>query len=226
MHFFNSFLGGEIAKREDLFVTPEALLRNRYNLDLRLSSQVEKIDRQNKRVLVKNVKTGEQYEEDYDKLVLAMGAEALKLPIKGIENTTRCFALRSIDDMDKIKQFVKKDASVTIIGGGYTGIELCEQLTRVGMKVTLVELMDQVLPYMDREMVVPLMRAMIKNGVTLKLKQSCANMVEQDSKVTCTLADGSTIVSDFVVSAAGVRPESKIAKMLALKLMKREVVSW
>lgn len=172
---------------------------------------------------VKNLQTSETYIEKYDKLVLATGAAPFFPPIPGID-LPQVHALRTLDDCDKIKPLVKPDSSVAIIGGGFVGIELAEQLSKAGAKVTLVEMMDQVLPNYDKEMTVPMYKDLKKNGIQVLLNSQCSKFEQaKDGKLTCTVQN-EQIAVDFAIVCVGVRPDVTLAKDAGIKLGARGAI--
>ena len=147
------YIGEVIKKRDSLLVTTVADFKNRYAIDIRIFTEVTAIDRKNKQVQIKNLQTGESYVESYDKMILSPGAEPFKPPINGID-LDNIFNLRNIPDSDKIKQCVdeKKPESAVVVGGGFIGLEMAENLAIRGVKTTIVEKLDQVMPSLDIEM--------------------------------------------------------------------------
>src|SRR5208283_3311853 len=166
------YVGGEIAERKKLLaVTPE-LLRSRFRLDVRVRSSVEAIDRGAKKVRVRDLAAGREYEETYDKLILAPGAAPLRPPIPGID-LPGVFTLRNLQDVDRIRGRIDEGVKrAVIVGAGFIGLELAEGLVRRGVATTLVELQGQVLPPFDEEMTTPLEEHLAAKGVTLLLGES------------------------------------------------------
>ena len=150
------YLGGEIAEREKLLVTTPERLRTRFKLDVRTRSSVEAIDRAAKKVRVRDLASGREYEETYDKLILAPGAAPLRPPIPGID-LPGIFTLRNLQDVDRIKERVDQGVKqAVVVGAGFIGLELVENFVRRGIATTVVELQDQVLPPFDKEMTTPI----------------------------------------------------------------------
>ncbi len=145
-------IGGEIAQREKLLIVSPERLRTRFNLDVRVRSSVESIDRVAKKISVRNLVTGEVYEESYDKLILAPGAKPIRPPLVGVD-LPEIHTLRNLEDMDRIVKRVQQGIKhAVVVGAGFIGLELVENLVRRGIEVTVVELRDQVLPPLDKEM--------------------------------------------------------------------------
>ena len=150
------YVGGEIAERKKLLVTTPERLRTRFKLDVRTRSSVEAIDRTAKKIRVRDLASGREYEETYDKLILAPGAAPLRPPIPGID-LPGIFTLRNLQDMDHIKERVDQGVKqAVVVGGGFIGLELVENFVRRGIATTVVELQDQVLPPFDKEMTTPI----------------------------------------------------------------------
>lgn len=204
-------IGGEIVNREKLLIVTPERMRQRFNLDVRVRSSVESIDRGAKRVHVRNLATGEEYDEPYDKLILAPGAAPIRPPLPGID-LPGIFTLRNLDDMDRIVRAV--DAGVkeaVVIGAGFIGLELVENLVRRGIRTTVVEVQDQVLPPFDKEMTIPIVDQLKSNGVALELNQSATQFESSINGLVVHLTSGARLLAQLVIVAVGVRPESKLA---------------
>jgi NADPH-dependent 2,4-dienoyl-CoA reductase/sulfur reductase-like enzyme/rhodanese-related sulfurtransferase len=210
------FVGGAIASREKLLVVTPERLRQRFRLDVRTESAVEAIDRAAKRVRVRKLATGEQYEESYDKLILAMGASPLRPPIPGIE-LPGIYTLRNLQDMDRIKARI--DAGVreaVVVGAGFIGLEMVENLVQRGVRTTVVELQDQVLPPLDPEMTTPLLEHLRAHGVTVLLGESATAFEPTGDGVVVHLKSGKSLPAQLVSLGVGVRPESQLAAAAGL----------
>jgi NADPH-dependent 2,4-dienoyl-CoA reductase/sulfur reductase-like enzyme/peroxiredoxin family protein/rhodanese-related sulfurtransferase/TusA-related sulfurtransferase len=212
------YVGGEIAERDSLFVqTPESL-KARYNVDVRVRTEAIAIDPAGKTVELKKLDNGQTYEQPYDKLILAPGAKPIRPPLPGI-NDPRIHTLRNVEDTDSIKQVVDDGVkSALVVGGGFIGLEVAENLIRRRLSVTLVEMMPQVMPPFDPEMVAPLHQVLRASGVTLILNQAVESFQSRADRVEACLKDGRTVSADFVVLAIGVRPESDLAKAAGLRI--------
>ena len=172
-------IGGEIKERSALLVqTPESM-KARFNLDIRIQSEVIGIDTANKTVTVKQLNGGREYSESYDELILSPGSVPIVPPIPGV-NSSAVFTLRNIPDMDRIIQKINIDAprSAVVVGGGYIGIEMAEALIHRGIETTMVELANQIMPPIDPEMAVPLHQEMRRHGVRLKLNDAVEGIAE------------------------------------------------
>jgi NADPH-dependent 2,4-dienoyl-CoA reductase/sulfur reductase-like enzyme/rhodanese-related sulfurtransferase len=205
------YLGGEIADRDKLLVVTPERLKARLNLDVRTRSSVEAIDRARKTVRVRDLATGREYEEPYDKLILAPGAAPIRPPLPGID-LPGVFTLRNLQDVDRIKE--RLDGGVrraVVIGAGFIGLELVENLARRGVSTTVVELQDQVLPPFDKEMTTPVAQELAGRGVTLQLGQSAEAFEPAADGLTVVLKSGRRLPAHLVVLGVGVRPESRLA---------------
>ena len=206
-------IGGTIADRGRLLVqTPEGM-RERYRLDVRTRTEVLRIDRAARKVLVRNLATGEEIEEPYDALILSPGAAPVRPPIPGADHPL-VFTLRTLGDMDRIKQVVdeQKPAQAVVIGGGYIGLEMTEALRQRGVGVTLVELAAQVFSAADPEMVAPIQQELESNGVDLRLGASVTAIREEDGRLEVRLSTGEAVACGLAIMAIGVRPEATLAR--------------
>ena len=205
------YVGGEIAERKKLLVTTPEMLRSRFKLDVRTRSSVEAIDRRAKTVRVRDLASGREYEEAYDKLILATGAAPVRPSIPGIDSPG-VFTLRNLQDTDRIKEQVNRGVKqVVLLGGGFISLELAENFVRLGITTTVVEKNDQILTPFDKEMTTPIVEALLGKGVTLLLGQS-AEALEQtaDGLVVC-LNSGQRLPAQLVIFGIGVRPENTLA---------------
>ena len=205
---------GEVIEAEEnlLLQTPESL-HARFNLDVRVNNRVTKIDRENKQVTVANLKDNTEYQESYDQLVLSTGAKPRIVPIPGLE---RALVLRDVQDAVKIKAMVdtKQIKSAAIIGAGFIGVELAENLRHRGIKTTIVEFRDNILPQFDPEMIEPMQKVLTENGIELALSAE----TEAVNESTLTLKDGRVIDADLVVAAIGVVADHKLAVDAGLEI--------
>lgn len=215
------YIGGQIAEREKLLVTTPEQLRSRFNLDVRVRSSVEAIDRIAKTVRVRDLAAERVYEETYDKLILATGADPCRPSIPGMD-LPGVFTLRHLDDTDRIKEKVDRGVKhAVLLGGGFIGLELAENLVRRGISTTVVERNDQPVTPFDKEMTTPIMQELADKGVTLLLGQS-AQALEQtaDGLVVC-LSSGQRLAAQLVILGVGVRPENKLAVDAGLEVGSR-----
>ena len=204
-------IGGEIAERDKLLVVTPDRLRTRFNLDVRVRSSVESINRSAKTVRIHDLESGRVYDEPYDKLILAPGAAPLRPPIPGIE-LPGIFTLRNLQDMDRIKIALHQGVRrAVVVGAGFIGLELVENLVRLGISVTVVELQDQVLPPFDKEMTTPLAQMLAAKGVLLVLGESAEGFESTAQGLSVRLKSGKRLEAQLVVLGIGVLPENKLA---------------
>ncbi len=205
------YVGGEIANREKLLVTTPQLLQTRFRLDVRTRSSVEAIDRAARSIRVRDLATGREYAESYDRLILAPGAAPLRPPIPGID-LPGVFTLRNLQDVDRIKERVDQGAGeVVVVGAGFIGLELVENFVSRGLKTTLVELQDQVMPPFDKEMTTPILQAIMAKGVRVLLGNSAEGFEPTAGGLTVRLKSGEQLPARMVILGIGVRPENKLA---------------
>ncbi|MDF2677226.1 MAG: FAD-dependent pyridine nucleotide-disulfide oxidoreductase, partial [Bacillota bacterium] len=215
-------IGDVIKERESLLLqTPEAM-QKKYNVDVRIDSEVIKIDKENKKISVKKVKTDEIYEESYDNLVISTGSSPLKPPIEGI-NSPNIFTLWTIPDTDEIKKFIveKKPKKAIVVGGGFIGLEMAENLHLAGLEVTVAEALDQVMAPVDYEMAQLVQNNMVQNGVKLYLGDGVSKFKSENGKITVTLQSKTELTADLVILSIGVRPNSQLAKEAGLSINQR-----
>lgn len=215
-------VGNVIPERSALLLqTPEGM-KKKSNIDVRVCSEVIEIRPTEKKVIVKNLKTNESYEETYDNLVIATGSSPLKPPIEGIDGS-HIFTLWTVPDMDAMKVFIEKERpeSAVIIGGGFIGLEMAENLHRIGLKVTLVEAQNQVMAPLDYEMAQLLHENMTANGVELILGDGVKRFEQKNGKTSVVLGSGRSVMADMVLLSIGVRPNSQLAKEAGLKVNAR-----
>ena len=206
------YVGGVIEEEEALLLQTPASLHARFRLDVRIASEVLAIDPAGKSVEVLNEISGETYQLSYDKLVLSPGASPVVPPIPGIE---RAMTLRTVEDVEKIFTRVsEKPRSAVVIGGGFIGVEIAENLTHKGIATTVVEASPQLLAPLDPEMATLVAAEMKRNGVTLHLGASASEITQDAVK----LSNGIEIAAEMIVLAIGVRPDIKLAKDAALTI--------
>lgn len=213
------YIGEVITDKEELTLqTPESFY-DRFRVNAKVRHEVVDIDAANKTVTVINLETGEEFKDDYDKLVLSPGAKAVKPNISGIDGEN-IFTLRTVEDTLRIYDYVKKSGaqSATVIGGGFVGLEAAENLRHLGLSVTLIEAAEQVLAILDGDMVSQVHALFRENGVKLLLGSGVAGFENMDGKTVCKLADGNEIASDMVLLAIGVAPDTALAQKAGLKI--------
>jgi NADPH-dependent 2,4-dienoyl-CoA reductase/sulfur reductase-like enzyme/rhodanese-related sulfurtransferase len=210
------YVGQVIAERNKLLVTTPERLRQRFRLDVRTQSTVLSIDRSAKRVRVRDDKNNREYEESYDRLILAPGAAPIRPPLAGLD-LPGIFSLRNLQDADAIKQAVDQGARrAVVIGAGFIGLELAENFVHRGLQTTVVELQDQVMPPFDREMTAPIVETLHKRGVTVLLGQSAESFEKTDDGLAVILKSGERLAADVIVLGVGVRPENQLAVQAGL----------
>jgi NADPH-dependent 2,4-dienoyl-CoA reductase/sulfur reductase-like enzyme/rhodanese-related sulfurtransferase len=213
------YVGGVIEEEEALLLQTPASLHARFRLDVRIASEVTAIDPAKKTVHVLNELTGEEYELNYDKLVLSPGASPVVPPIPGIE---RALTLRTVEDVEKIFARVEqKPATAVVIGGGFIGVEIAENLIHKGIHTTIVEASSQLLAPLDPEMATLVAKEMKRNGVDLHLGAAASNITE----ISVTLNNGVEIPAELIILAIGVRPDTKLARDAGLVIGNRGGIS-
>ena len=217
------YIGGEITKKSALTLQTPQSFNARFNVDVRVNSEVTSIDPKAKTVTVRSKDRGE-YTESYDKLILSPGAAPIRPPMEGADNA-RVFTLRNIPDTIKIREYVEEEfpESAVVVGGGYIGVEMAENLKNTGVAVTIVELADHVIAPLDYDMACDVHRYLKEKGVGLILKNGVQAIKEEGGKLKLTLSDGE-IETDMVIMAVGVRPDTALAKDAGLELNKRGAI--
>lgn len=212
------YIGDVIREKEKLLVQTVVGMSKRFNLDIRNLSEVTLIDKANKTVKIKKLESGEVYEESYDKLILSCGAKPIKPNILGLDKASNVFTLRNIADTYQIKDFVTLNhiKTATVIGGGFIGVEMAENLTLLGVNVTLVEKMPQVLKTLDFEMAQIVHQELNTNGVELILNDGISEFSNNGNAIK--LESGKELLTDMTVLAIGVTPENYLAKSCNFKL--------
>lgn len=212
------YIGNVIKEREKLLVTSPELLRKRFNIDVRMNSEVTAIDRQAKELVVRDPTTGQTYRKGYDKLILSPGADPIRPRIPGAD-LPRVFVLRNVPDTDAIKAAVDGGARrAVVIGGGYIGLEMAENLRARGLEVHVVEMLDHVLPQLDEGMANLVQDHLSAHGVQLHLGKAARGIREAQDGYVVQLPEGEEIGCDFVVMSVGVRPASRLAREAGLEI--------
>ncbi len=212
------YIGGVIEKEEELLLhTPESL-KERFNIEVLVNTEVLSIDRTKKLVVAKNLSTGVSKEYHYDKLMLAPGGSAIRPNIEG-RDLPEVFIIKDVVDTIRIKAFIdeRKPTRVAVIGGGFIGLEMAENFHAVGLDVTIVEATRQVMPTYDYEMAAILHNHLRQKGVHLKLNNMLKGIKKNADGLLLELAEGSLTV-DFVLMAIGVRPNTELAKAAGLEI--------
>ena len=216
------YIGDVIKDRDDLLVTTSEAFMNRYRVAVRTNCEVVAIDRVRKEVRVRDLRSGELFAESYDRLILAPGAEPLKPPIPGID-LDGILHLRNIPDSDRIKTRIgiQSPESVVVVGGGFIGLEMAENLVHRGVKTTVVEMADQVMAPLDPEMAAIVHAHLKEQGVVLALGQRVVAFESKDNRLAVSIGQGQEILCDMVILSIGVAPENKLAKSAELELGER-----
>jgi len=216
------YIGRVIKEREDLLVTTPAAFGARYDIDVRIFTEVLAIDRKKKRVHVRNLKTGETYEERYDRLILSPGAEPIRPSLEGIELDS-VFNLRNIPDSDRIKAYVdeKKPRVAVVVGGGYIGLEMAENLVARGVQTIVLEVLDQVMAPLDFEMAALVHAHLKEKGLRLELENGAESFSRRGARTVVSTSKGLDIECDMVIISIGVKPEHRLAKEAGLALGER-----
>jgi len=209
------YIGGEVESADELTPRDPAFFKSKYNVEIKILHEVRSINTEEKSMEIKNILTGTTFTDTYDKLVIATGASAVIPPIKG-SNGMNVYTLRNIGDMNKIKAFIDsaKPKAAVIIGTGFIGLEVCENLKGLGIEVTLIEKLPQVTPGLDSDMAVYVKEHLIKNGIEVITDAS----IEEITKSSVVLSDGRIIAADMVLMSTGVRPNTEIAKQAGIEL--------
>ena len=212
------YIGGEINKKSALTLQTPQSFNSRFNVDVRVWNEVTAIDAEKKQVTVHNVQTGEDYTESYDELILSPGAAPLVPKMDGVDDP-RVFTLRNIPDTVKIRDYVEEEfpESAVVVGGGYIGVEMAENLKKAGLKVTIVELADHVIAPLDGDMAAEVHRYLRDQGVELMLGKAVQSMEDKGGKLTLHLSEGE-IETDMVILSVGVRPDTALAQSAGLEL--------
>lgn len=214
---------GDVIKNRSalLLMTPERMWE-RFRIDVRVQNEVTKIDRVKKTVTVRKTETGETYEQPYDDLVIATGSSPLRPRIPGID-TPRIKTLWTVPDTDEIRAMVQSGTlrTAAVIGGGFIGLEMVENLHHAGLQVSIIEALDQVMAPVDFEMAQMLHENIRSHGVKLHLSDGVDSFKEQGEQVVVTLKSGTEVTADLVILSIGVRPNSALARDAGLKLNER-----
>lgn len=213
------YIGGTISERDRLFVQTVDGFTGRFNIDIRIKSEVTGIDTKSKTVTVHNLATGDKYTESYDKLIVSTGAEPIKPPLTGLHDS-RIFSLRNVPDMDKIKGYIDqhKPKTAVVIGGGFIGLEMVENLQDAGIKVSVVEKGNQVMAPLDYAMAAIVHQHLKQKGVSLYLEEGVTGFEPEGDNLKVLLEKGVALDAGMVILSIGVRPETKLAKEAGLEL--------
>ena len=215
------YVGDVITDERDLLIATPELFKERFNIEVRLRSEVRSIDREKHEIEVRNEETGEVYRQKYDALVLAPGAMPVRPPIPGID-LSGIFSLRTIPDSRQIREQIaeRKAKRAVVVGGGFIGLEMTENLVRRGVSVTIVEMLEQVMPPIDPEMALPIQEHLTANGVSFCLGDGVAGFEQgpEGNTISVITRSGARYICDMVLLAIGIRPEITLAKEAGLEI--------
>lgn len=213
------YIGGTIAERDKLFLQTPQSFGARFNVDVRVNSEVVSVNRANKTVTVKKVTTGETYEESYDKLVLSPGAEPVRPPLSGIDSEG-IFTLRNVTDTDRIKRYVTENSikRAVVVGAGFIGLEMAENLHELGILVSIVEMSEQVMTPLDYSMASIVHQHLKTKNVEFYLKEAVTAFRRENGMLAVSLRSGRELNVDMVILSIGVRPDNKLAKESGLEI--------
>lgn len=213
------YIGDVIKDRNKLFVQTAASFNLRFNIDVRISTEVTAINPETKTITAENLLTREIYTESYDKLVLSPGAEPLRPPLPGI-HLPGIFTLRNVTDTDYIKNYIneRQFGKAVVIGAGFIGLEMAENLHNIGMDVSIVEMGNQILAPVDFPIAALAQQHIRSKGIDLRLSTTVSGFEKTDAGVRVLLKDGDALEADIVILSIGVRPDTKLATMAGLEL--------
>ncbi len=212
-------IGGVIKKRDNLILSTAEMFSKRHHVDVRINTDVLAIDRSGNTVRVRNLATGEEYSESYDKLILSPGAEPVRPPFKGID-VQNIYTLRNLPDMDRINACIDEMSPLTavVVGGGFIGLEMAENLVFKGIKTTIIEKLDQVMAPLDKEMANFAHAHLREKNVELILGDGIRDFEKKDGSIIVHTEQGKRVVCDMVVLSVGIRPETRLAMDAGLAL--------
>jgi len=215
------YIGNEIKEKSDLIVQTPEKFKSRFNIDVRVLNEAVNIDRKNKTVSIKNIQDGVIYSESYDKLVISPGAKPIEPNIEGMDNN-KVFTIRNIPDTYKIKEYIKSNSpkSAVIVGGGYIGIEMAENLFKLNIDVTIVELSDHLIGPIDFDIASLVKSYLVDKEINVILSNGVQKIQENNDRLKVVLNKGD-ITTDMVIMSIGVKPETTLAKEANLELNQR-----
>ncbi|MBC2607252.1 FAD-dependent oxidoreductase [Pelagicoccus albus] len=215
------YVGGEISDRDALAVQTPQSLQAMLKLDVRTRSEARSINLEAKTVEVANLDSGDTETVSYDALMLAPGAKPIVPPLPGIDDP-RIHTLRNLQDMDRIKAMVSSAKRAVVVGAGFIGLEMTEQLKRLGLEVTIVEMQSQVLPQLDPEMSMLMESELKQQGIEVVLHNGIKGFHPSEESLSCELQSGDSVEADLVLLSIGVKPDTEIAREAGLELGPRE----
>lgn len=220
------FVGGEIADIDELTPRDAAFFKKRYNIDIYTRHEVESINHETKTATIVNLATGERFLDTYDTLVLATGASSIVPPFPGVDHNN-VFTVRNVRNADAIRSYIEQHnpKTATIVGGGFIGLEMAEQLTYRGIQVTLVERLPQVMPPLDRDMAERVADHLRAKGVSLLLGESVTALNGESQVTEVSLESGKTVNTDLVILSVGVKPNTDLAKQIGVEIGKTGAIA-
>lgn len=215
-------VGDVIPSRDSLLLQTPEKMKDHFDIDVRVQNEVTEINRTDKMVTIRRVVSGELYREKYDTLVLATGSSPVRPPIPGIDSP-RVQTLWTVPDTDRIRSLIREQGvrSAAVIGGGFIGLEMAENLRHAGLQVSIIEMLDQVMAPLDYEMAQLLHENIRQNGVDLHLRDGVASFEDQETAVKIELKSGKTVTAELVILSIGVRPNSELARASGLEINAR-----
>lgn len=213
------YIGDVIKDRNKLFVQTAAAFNKRFNIDVRITTEVIAINPSSKTITARKQSTGEVYEESYDKLVLSPGAEPVRPPLPGI-NSEGIFTLRNVNDTDYIKAYVqqKKISKAVVIGAGFIGLEMAENFHSLGFDVTVIEMINQVMAPVDYPVAAFVQQHIRSKKIQLRLNTAVTGFTKNSDQIEVALNNGEVLIADVVILSIGVRPDTRLATMAGLQL--------
>ena len=214
------YVGDIITKEENLIIATPELFKERFNIEVRTQNNVIAIDRRKREIEVEDLRTSNRYREKYDALVLAPGATPIRPPLPGID-LPGIYSLRTIPDSRDIRNWIVQSRAkrAVIVGGGFVGLEMAENLRRHAISVTILEMLNHVMPPLDYEMATPIHDHLIANGISLHLEDAVTEFEQNDKRnLNVKTKSGKTFTADLVILAIGVRPEATLAKNAGLEI--------
>ncbi|MDR2908681.1 MAG: FAD-dependent oxidoreductase [Oscillospiraceae bacterium] len=219
------YIGGVISSEEELTLNTPESFSGRFNVDVKVNCEVLSLDREKKTLRIRDVMNSLEYEECWDRLILSPGAQPLRPNLPGLDSK-KVFTMRDIPDTLAIKEYIERNSvtKAVVIGGGYIGVEMAENLCRAGCGVTIVELAQHILPPFDFDVAAEIQTHLREKGVRLILGKGLEEIIEKDDALTAVLTGGQQIEAELLFLSVGVRPESALAKSCGLEVTSRGLI--
>ena len=220
------YIGGTIQKQAELTLQTPASFKKRFNIEVKVGHEVQAIDRAKKQVTVCDLASGQVFQADYDKLILAPGAQPVRPPLPGVDSP-RLYTLRTVEDTLRIREIAASGQvkSAVVIGGGFIGVEMAENLRELGLAVSLIQRENHLLAPLDQDLASFLHAHMREKGVKLLLEQSVTGFAETETGLSVQLAGSEPVSADMAILAIGVQPESTLAKAAGLELGPKDSIA-